>query len=95
MVRAARCFDPHTAEPGDYLDTRHTESHRLEAALSQPQRPGKLHLPHVAHGLAQEDEALMGRMCEQGWERGRRHGPGGHPLTLWGSLEVKLLHSRK
>lgn len=94
-MRRAHRVVPHAAKPGDYLDTRHTESHRLEAALPQPQRPGELHLPHVAHCLAQEDKALVEQMCERGWEQGRQHSPGRHPLTLWGSLEVKLLHSRK
>lgn len=94
-MRGGLHLAPHAASPNDYLDTRHAESHGLEGALPQPQRSGELHLPHVARCLAQEDEALGEQVRERGWEQGRQHGPSGRPLTLWGSLEVKLLHSRK
>lgn len=94
-MRTAHRFVPHAAEPGDYLDARHAESHWLEAALPQPQRPGELHLPHVARCLAQENEALEEQMCEQAGSGAGGTAPEGPPLTLWGSLEVKLLHSRK
>lgn len=87
--------------PITYLDTWHMESHWLKGALAKAQCPGKLHLPHLTHRFGQEYEALMGQSCEQGlgvqaggsWAGSTA--PVGFSFTLWGSLEVKLLHSRK
>lgn len=88
--------------PTTYLDAWHVESHRLEGALPKAQRPGEFHLPHLARRFGQEDEALMGWRREGalpwgwGWGAGTSSTvPAGPPFTLWGSLEVKLLHSRK
>lgn len=59
--------------PLTYLHAWHMESHGLQGALPEAQRPGKLHLPHLAHRFGQEDEALMAQRCEssllQVWQR--------------------------